>query len=220
MMKKLTLLAAALMFVSASFAQFTSKRTNSVVRSNDSESLIWYQGEVSIGFATGSKLSYTDSDGDSGIETTDFSRPLIETVHGVRITKYGFIGLGMGFQYAYGNQANEFVDNKWNTLLMPFFVNIKGYYPLSGGWSPYITLSVGGSSVLTSAWNRTSGDDEYRLKGGLYSKLGIGVNYKRCFLDFGLMHQTFRYEELDGGYLDYWSKEKFNSFYFNIGYKF
>ena len=217
-MKKLVLLASALMFAAASFAQSTSAQSSFF--GNLKESKIGYQGEVSLGFATGNSLTYKDSDGDSGTEKTDFSRPFIETVHGLRITQYGFVGLGLGLQYAYGNLANEFVDNKWDTLLMPIFVNFKGYYPIADEWSPYITLSLGGTPVLSSAWNHVDDSDEYKLNGGFYCKFGVGVNYKRYMFDFGLMHQTFKYNEFDGGHLDYWSTEKFNSFYFNIGIKF
>lgn len=57
---------------------------------------IWYEGELNIGYGTGGTLK---ADGES--EDAKYTRPFIETVHGVRITPYAFAGLGIGFQYAY-----------------------------------------------------------------------------------------------------------------------
>lgn len=78
---------------------------------------IWYQGELNVGFATSSKLTWKDG-GDT--EKTDYSRPFISTIHGARITQYGFVGLGVGLQYAYGKMDPEYDDTpNWETLMIP-----------------------------------------------------------------------------------------------------
>lgn len=191
---------------------------------------IWYQGEVSLGFATTGKATGND-DGHSYKVNSDFSRPFIETVHGVRLTKYAFVGLGLGLQYAYGkcstdsyydNYYDEYYtdDSKWNTLLMPVFVNLKGYYPVNDDFAPYLTTSFGVSPILMSDLSYTNGSYETKHKGGFYCKLGVGLNYKKFIFDFGLMHQGMANKDYYNGNDNGKVKISTNSFYANIGFLF
>lgn len=217
-MKKLIVLAM-VAALAAPFAATAQKTTvQSVTRSRTYKTSlkdisIWYQGEVSLGFATGDNLVSKElADGYKTSNKTDFSRPLIETVHGVRITNYGFIGLGLGMQYSYGNLFKEAPDlGNWDMLMMPIFVNMKGYYPVTEHISPYLTLSLGGTPVLTSVFSSEEGTS---LFGGFYCKFGGGVSYKKWIFDLGVMHQDFKVKIMDDFRLSV------DSFYFNVGYTF
>ena len=181
---------------------------------------IYYQGELSVGFATGGKLTVKE-DGVTAKLKTDFSRPFVETVHGVRITEYAFVGVGVGVQYAYGQfLPEESVNEKWGTLLTPLFVNMKGYYPVSEDFAPYITVNFGASPVLFS--NLDESEDGYKenLVGGFYYKLGAGFSYKRFLFDFGLMHQALSAKSSYQGYSEKIGLGGINSFYVNLGVKF
>lgn len=215
-MKKFIVLAIAALITlpSATMAQKTTiqRVTREKTYKTQTHSVsVWYQGEIDFGYATLGKL--VDEDGDK--YKTDFSRPYIETVHGARITNYAFVGLGLGLQYAYGKVDPDYDNSeRWNTLLMPLFVNLKGYYPVNDDFAPYLTVSLGGSVPLTSNWN----DSDSTLGGGFYSKFGVGLNYRKFMFDFGLMHQGLADK------YGYNTVEKYkmavNSVYFNIGFKF
>lgn len=185
---------------------------------------VWYQGEVNLGYAVSGKCKL-DDEGDIEKFKTNYSRPLIETVHGVRITKYAFVGAGVAVQYAPGkiNPDVEDSDEKWNTLMIPLFFNLKGYYPVTDDFAPYISLSFGGSICATSSLNDSGIAYGYnyddKLKGGFYSEYGIGFNYKRLNFGLGLQHQTMKRTLSEGKYS---SEEKWsiNSFYVKVGLTF
>lgn len=185
---------------------------------------IWYQGELSFGFATGSNLTYK-SEGVSSKQKTDLSRPFIETVHGVRITQYAFVGLGLGVQYAYGKMNPDYNESEnWGALLMPIFVNLKGYYPVSDNFAPYVTVSLGGTASLTSniddsGYEYYYGNWEEKLTGGFYSKVGLGLSYRKFMFDFGLMHQNMGFKYTIDGTSEK-EKASTNAFYVNLGFKF
>lgn len=221
-MKKFIVLAIAALITlpSATMAQETTiqRETREQTYKPQTHSVpVWYQGEVSVGFVTGGRFN--------PMEKTDFSRPLIETVHGVRITNYAFVGLGVGVQYAYGKiSPDDENSHNWCTMLMPVFVNLKGYYPVSDKFSPYLTLSLGGSAVLMTDEYEFDYDYKAVLAGGfLYCKLGVGLNYRKFMVDFGLMHQGLADKHIYSTTVDRYF-EKFNiginSFYVNLGFKF
>lgn len=176
-----------------------------------------YQGEYNFGYATGGQLKFADGDK----EKTDFSRPYIETVHGVRmLNDYLFVGAGLGFQYAYGKVYTDpdYYDSSltWDTVAIPLFVNFKGYYPLSNGFAPYISWSIGGSIFATSGLDDPEFDE--KLKGGLYTTFGAGFNYRKFNFGFGLMHQGMKMVDTEDG--EVYDKSSVNSFYVQLGFKF
>lgn len=219
-MKKIFMLAVAAMVALPTITMAQKTTIQRITREKTYETQtydvkIWYEGSLMFGYATGGKMTIKDEDGDIWKEKTDFSRPFIETVHGVRITKYGYAGLGLGVQYAYGKFEPDYEDSdKWNTLLMPIFLNLKGYYPVNNTFAPYVSVSLGSSACLMSNWNDS---EEEKLVGGFYGKAGIGFSYKKFMFDFGLMHQGLAIK-----YTGYSSKDKLsnNSFYVNLGVKF
>ena len=186
---------------------------------------IGYRGEVNVGFATGGRFSFMDVDFKS-----DISRPFIETVHGVTVTKYAFVGVGAGLQYYYGRALKQMSDEKWNTLSIPIFVNMKGWYPVNDNVRPYISLSLGGSAIATSGLNENELDYDddmttasaIKLNGGFYCDFGVGVQLKKFNIGIGLQHQGLALKNtmkiVDYGIS---SSEtihgKHNSFYVKIG---
>ena len=151
---------------------------------------IRYKGEVNLGYAiTGKKSKLTYEDGGSDKFETVFSRPLVETVHGVEIGPYFFVGAGVGIQY-YCGKLKDFAEyspkgNRWNTIMLPIFANIKVMYPIKDKVTPFINLGIGYSVSCYSAFNSGS----QKVNGGLYCDFGVGVRYKRFSFAVGLQHQ-------------------------------
>lgn len=166
-----------------------------------------YQGELNFGYGLGGKVK--DSDGDKA--DANFSRAFIETVHGVRINEYAFAGLGVGFQYAY--EDNNF--NGEGVGFIPLFLDLKGYYPVTDSFAPYVAIDLGyGLPVIGTENDYGYGYSE--LKGGFYASYGIGLNYKKLNFGLGWQHQSFKYES--GGN----TGDSFgvNSFFVKIGLNF
>lgn len=170
----------------------------------------WYEGELNFGYATGGKLDWDEG----GKDKTDYSRPFISTIHGVRITRYGFVGMGTGVQYAYGKTNPDYEGSgRWNTVMIPLFLNFKGYFPVTEEFSPYVSLSFGRSFCVASSY-----DDHWEAKGRFYGEYGIGVNYGRFNFALGLQHQTFAFEDSYGKSSTL--KGGIDSFFTKVGMKF
>ena len=224
-MKKIMLLLAAALAVApaASFAQkmtVTNINREKTYQTSTHNVDIWYEGELNLGFATGGKLKWDDGEKDK----TNYSRPFISTIHGARSTKYGFVGVGVGVQYAFGKMDPDYDESdKWNTLMIPVFLNLKGYYPVTEDFAPYISISLGGSICATSSYDDSGmdyGDSwERKLKGGFYAEYGLGFNYKRLNFGFGLQHQSMKFKETYGGESSD-EKAAVNSFFVKVGLKF
>lgn len=203
-MKRVVLLiaAAAMMAPATLFAQkitATSVSREKTYQSTTHSVDIWYEGELNLGYGTAGTVK-----GDEG--DAKFARPFIETVHGVRITKYGFVGAGVGFQYV--------TDKEWEIGMMPVFLNLKGFYPVTENFAPYVSFDLGYGIGLLGT--KDFADEEgLDLKGGFYGSYGIGLNYKRLNFGFGWQHQGMKFD-YDG------EADKFsvNSFFVKIGLKF
>lgn len=190
---------------------------------------VWYQGELNLGFATGHKLRYNEEDEYRNY----FAHPFLETIHGVRITRYAFVGLGASAQYILGKMNPSLKDSEnWNTWLVPVFFNVKGYYPISEHVAPYLSVSVGNSFCAASNFNKSEYHlywinyfDSYRytwedkLKGGFFGECGIGLYYKLLNFGLGWQHQTLKYESVRDSQKSYNTK-KYDSFFIKIGLKF
>lgn len=166
-----------------------------------SDILMKYRGEVNVGFALGGKLSVADLKMES-----ETNYPMLETIHGVLITDYFFIGGGTGLQYYYGYVAEDATE-KWNTLVVPLFVNMKGFVPLNENIKSFVNVSLGGSFVGCS-------DFEY-LNGGLFSDLGVGVKVQKVNFGLGWQHKKLIEKLYDANV-----KYSLNAFYFKVGIDF
>lgn len=202
-MKKICLLAlAALICSSASYGQILKSST--MVVEKKQKNATRYQGELNFGYGMGGTVK--DSDGDKA--DAKFSRVFIETVHGMRINQYAYAGLGFGFQYAY--DTDNF--NEDGVGVIPIFLDLKGYYPVTDTFAPYVAVDLGyGLPVIG-----TDAAYDLTLKGGFYASYGIGLNYKKLNFGLGWQHQGFKYEykgENGDGF-------SVNSFFVKIGFKF
>lgn len=192
-----------------------------------------YKGEVNLGFAfAGNKINWeteTNTTTISGSETTKsysysgpssrcahentvFSRPLFETVHGIQIGDYFFVGAGMGLHYFCGKlknsqelsnylagiEKNNDPKKRWNAVMLPLFSNFKFTYPVNEDLTPYVNVGIGGTIGCASSINRKDLmiDEHTRLtqkvRGGFYCDLGLGIRYKVLNLAIGYQHQDFK----------------------------
>lgn len=221
---------------------------------------IRYKGEVNLGYAitgknteweyeenieyNGKSNSYS---GDVGKLQTVFSRPLFETIHGVEIGPYFFVGAGIGLQYYCGKLLDFQMDDeraasigiskpakRWNAVMLPIFADIKFMYPLNNDFTPYIDLGLGGTVACTSAINYSYSavyDEEssQKLRGGFYCNFGVGFHYKKLNVSLGLQHQGLKiashykykeYYETATTTEDSTLSTKVNAFYIKVGVNF
>ena len=218
-----------------------------------------YKGEINIGYAiAGSKFDgeyyYEDSDGET--EEAEFkniktvlSRPLFETVHGVEIGPYFFVGAGLGLQYYCGKTkdarelaiSEETYDKaeRWNAVMIPIFANVKFMYPVNDKFTPFLNLGLGGTIGCHSSLNyKDSYEESYygetysynysvKARGGFYCDFGAGFRYKALNFGVGLQHQVLKMvykteynEDGESGDVKDTYKIPFNSFYVKIGVNF
>lgn len=110
---------------------------------------------------------------------------------GVRIFDYGYVGLKSGIEFMegfYNSKLQGFV------LMIPFMVDIRGYYPINENLHPYMEFAFGKAWVLNNGSNYAGT--------GWRHDLGAGIDIKRLSLGLG------------------WNAQgKMNRFYFKIGVK-
>lgn len=82
-----------------------------------------YQGEVDLGYSF-------------GVGKRASERVNIHTIQGIKVGKYFSTGIGTGFDFYY-----DFDDS--SEAIVPVYLNIKGYYPVSKNVSPFISCDVG-----------------------------------------------------------------------------
>lgn len=223
-----------------------------------------YRGEVNIGYAIAGAKSdwdydyeFSNSIGDTESESgpmqkgvkTVLSRPLFETVHGIEIGPYFFVGAGVGLQYFCGKMkdvGSYFGDDsvngntRWNAVMLPIFADLKLMYPVNDNFTPFINLGLGGTVGCHSSINDSgevsedgvSIETKYRVKGGFYCDFGAGFRYRSLNLSLGMMHQKFgvAYNYTAEGYeygygnVSVEAKSnnytKFTSFYLKLGVNF
>ncbi len=239
-MKKLLLIVCAV--CCSVFAVSAQQTTDQASKTKQSlKSIDWtpkYKGEINVGYAiAGEKFKFEeiweDSDGEYGDGTlgkyrTVFSRPLLETTHGVQIGPYFFVGAGLGLQYYCGKlkELQEFANDaaeinettpskRWNAVMLPIFANIKFMYPVNDKFAPFLNLSLGGTVGCYSSvnWTYEESDSYYgekynmeakqRAQGGLYCDFGAGLRYKLLDFSLGFQHQVLKLvgkmEEIGGG---------------------
>lgn len=85
--------------------------------------IVSYQGEVDLGYSFGIGKSASE-------------RVNIHTIQGIMVGKYFSTGIGAGFDFYY-----NFDDS--SEAIVPVYLNLKGYYPVSEKVSPFISCDVG-----------------------------------------------------------------------------
>lgn len=177
-------------------------QTKRIVNTRDTS--VWYECEVNIGYGLNGVWVENGESYDS-----KFNRVIFETVHGVRITPYAFVGGGIALQYAY-RDVKEF---GLNAVVLPIFANIKGLIPVGGdvdGFTPYASLDLG--------YNLGIGRDDSYLN-GLFGYFGLGFTVRHVNFAFGWEQRYFKYDDI-------WSvvpqtvKTKVGSLVFKLGARF
>ena len=112
---------------------------------------IRYQGEAHIGFGF-------------GVGTYNKSRANIETVHGVRLGDYFFVGAGVGAHIYRGYFGDA---NTKPNFIIPIFGNLKGYL-LESKVTPMISVNIG----------HGVGTGDFAGEGGFYIEPAVGIAWK------------------------------------------
>jgi len=216
MKKALLILCAISCSIGISFAQFKPQPFKWDIK---------YRGEINIGGAFSNKLhipAQVDNEEYYNFAVySSMSRPLIETVHGVSLSNYLYVGAGLGLQYYTGEifGAEDIYSFRsktttWDMIAIPIFVNIKGFLPITDKLRPFTTLSFGGTAIANSngkfIYDDTYYEDDYRvgniyshkIKGGFYCDWGVGIEYKLWSFTVGLQHQRYVQQDIDTDY--YW----------------
>ena len=95
-----------------------------------------------------------------GVGTWDFSRLNVHTVQGVKIGKYFSTGVG-------------------GQVMIPIYLNMKGYLPVSESISPYISLDLGGGIGVQD------------LASGFLVTPSVGVKIGKFKVQVGYTSQSF-----------------------------
>lgn len=96
-----------------------------------------YQGEVDLGYSF-------------GIGKSAAERINIHTIQGIKVGKYFSTGIGTGFDFYY-----DFDDS--SEAMVPVYLNLKGYYPVSEKVSPFISCDVGMGVGVTGDLDNDTG---------------------------------------------------------------
>ena len=193
-MKRIIFILFALLVASISFAQRTSHSVKMVI----------FQAHIDA-----SAVFTTKSVMDS-YKTLTLAGPSLDATIGARITKYLYIGAGIGYhtlmtKTGIGVQSTspwslppqsrgvEYIDIV-NALdynhYIPIFANLKTYLPISHKILPYADLSLGGYIGLheRAFYEFNSHNYNYkaaRLPNGFYMRAGLGVDIMRVNVGVG-----------------------------------
>lgn len=124
---------------------------------------IKYQGEVDLGYSIGTGTFAAD-------------RVNLHTIHGAKIGNYFSAGLGLGLDYYHEGEGE---------LIVPIYLNMKGYLPVSEKVSPYLSFDIGvgvGASEYVSGFS------------GLYCMPAIGIKAGHFKAQLGYNVQTLSEE--------------------------
>lgn len=123
--------------------------------------IVWYQGEIDLGLGIGEEMT----------------GPIIETIHGISITNYVFLGIGMGLHYPI----------EYGDPFVPLFADIKLYYPVNDRIAPFLNVDTGLEVC----------------DGGMYFSAGAGLKYKRWQFSAGV--RCNEADSFSGYYYEYGS---------------
>lgn len=122
----------------------------------NAQSLVKYHGEVNAGYSV-------------GIGTFATNRVNIHTIQGVDISKYFSTGVGIGLDY-----YHELYEK--GELVLPLFLNMKGYLPDTETVNPFFSLDLGVGIGLTKGVDGMA---------GFICTPSVGVKLSHCTLQVG-----------------------------------
>lgn len=154
--------------------------TMSICAAN-AQSLVKYHGEADLGYSI-------------GVGTFSTGRANVHTIQGIQIGKYFSTGVGIGLDY-----YHEFYEK--GELVIPIYLNLKGYLPVSKKVAPYFSFDIGTGIGATSGVSGMSGlycTPAVGIKAGKFkaqlgynmqrfSEGGIGINLNAIQLKVGFM---------------------------------
>ncbi|MDE6556299.1 MAG: hypothetical protein K2K55_04985 [Duncaniella sp.] len=137
-----------------------------------------YQGEIGFGYSI-------------GVGTCATGRANVHTVQGAKIGDYFSAGVGTGLDY-----YHELSD-----LIIPVYLNMRGYYPLAKNFIPFVSLDLGYGIGVTKAirghsgfvWSPSVGFrcNKFKLQVGYtsqrLSEYGFGFNMNAIQIMAGLV---------------------------------
>lgn len=140
------------------------------IRAQRKDNFPHYQGEVAVayGLGVGDLAKHVNTD-----------RVIFETVHGVRLSPYAFVGAGAGLNYFCETWGDE-----TGAGVVTAFANAKGYYPVSPSTSVYLSLDLG---AAIGAWNYLKDARDMYVAAGPGVSIGSPANRMR--LDLGVRYQ-------------------------------
>lgn len=122
--------------------------------------IIWYHGEVNIGYGVGNDYEAWVSNNGHWSDRTKVStishHIQLETIQGIHITQYASVGIGIQFQHIWAADRRD-------QDLLPIYLDLKGYLPIEKRkpLTPYILADIGFEP----------------LDVGIYIAGGIGANF-------------------------------------------
>lgn len=149
-----------------------------MIGTTNAKAPIKYHGEVDLGYSI-------------GVGTFATGRVNIHTVQGVEIGRYFSTGIGIGVD----------IYHESPDVMVPIYLNLKGYLPVSEIVKPYLSVDIGagvgassGVSGLSGAtYTIAAGVKVKRFKAQLgynvqrISESGIGVNMNAVQIKLGVM---------------------------------
>ena len=137
-----------------------------------------YHGEVDLGYSI-------------GVGTFGTGRVNVHTIQGVQISKYFSTGVGVGIDY-YHESSN---------IVLPIYLNLKGYLPVTEKVSPYLSFDIGAGIGLSEGVSGLSGlycTPAIGVKAGIFkaqvgyniqriSESGLGINMNAVQIKLGVM---------------------------------
>lgn len=131
----------------------------SVVGAKAQKIPVAYHGEVDLGYSI-------------GVGTFGEGRVNLHTIQGVQLGRYFSAGLGLGLDLYHNGPE----------LVVPIYLNMKGYLPVTEKVSPYFSLDIGGGIGATELLSGLS---------GLYCTPAVGVRVGMFKAQLGYNVQRF-----------------------------
>lgn len=123
-----------------------------------------YHGEVDLGYSI-------------GVGTFATGRVNLHTIQGVQVGKYFSTGIGLGLDFYHEGPE----------LMIPIYLNLKGYLPVAAKVCPYFSFDIGagiGASTGLSGLSGVTYTPAVGIKAGRF-KAQIGYN-AQCLSDSGV----------------------------------
>jgi hypothetical protein len=129
--------------------------------------------------------------------------PAIDLTLGARITKYFYLGAGVGYHTlmrnidldkTFAGGTSTSIGKTWfyYNHYLPIYANLKIYRPVSPKFLPYIDTSIGGYIGFPEMLSTSGSKNEYVnlthdfiLSNGFYLRAGLGIDVKRLNIGIG-----------------------------------